>query len=102
MLDMYPADFTSMKNGDLSASFRNVYTYLDNNNWLLGFLNSPDTFVTGGFRDRFTRKISLTKTSVIKASKTTRYYSANNFATHTRLCNVTGGLLHYKFVGDIK
>ena len=99
MLDMYPERYvdTTLR----GKSFRKWYTYFDNNYQMWGWVKSPFVSVTGGFMSRFV-STGWPKTPLVRASDSMAFTDANRFTNPIKISDVTGVVLHYKFVGDIE
>jgi hypothetical protein len=63
----------------------------------------PYTIVQGGLRRRMTGLgSSLQKTPLVKMAADVRYLECNHGTTHLPFADLSGALLHYKFVGDLR
>ncbi|NKX44005.1 glycosyltransferase family 2 protein [Roseicyclus persicicus] len=104
MIDIYPADLASAAaeaagGGDPFAASR----YVDRDYSFLPCETPPYVFVQGGLRSRLTgRSLMMTKAPLIRMAPDVAYLVTNHQHTHLPLSSVRVGLLHYKFVGDIR
>jgi hypothetical protein len=63
----------------------------------------PYVMIQGGIRERLTGlALSMQKAPLVRAAPDVRYVECNHGTTHLPVADVSGALLHYKFVGDIK
>jgi hypothetical protein len=63
----------------------------------------PYVMIQGGIRQRLTGlPLSMQKSPLILMAPDVRYIECNHSTTHLPVADVSGALLHYKFVGDIK
>lgn len=63
----------------------------------------PYVVVQGGVRRRLTRlAAALQKAALIRMAPDVRYIECSHATTHLPVADVSGAVLHYKFVGDLK
>ena len=63
----------------------------------------PYIMAQGGVRGRLTGlPLSMHKSPLVQMNRNVRYFECNHSATHLPISDVTGALLHYKFVGDMQ
>lgn len=63
----------------------------------------PYVIVQGGVRRRLTRfPAALQKSPLVRMAPDVRYIECSHATTHLPIADVSGALLHYKFVGDLK
>ncbi len=97
-LDMYPERLSIGEGDDLFAQ----NCYFDTDYFSVGAELPPYVMVQGGLRQRMTGlALSMHKVPLIRAAADTRYIECNHSTTHLPMADVTGAVLHYKFVGDI-
>ena len=59
--------------------------------------------IQGGIRQRLTGlALSMQKSPLVRVAPDVRYVECNHCTTHLPVADLSGALLHYKFVGDIK
>jgi hypothetical protein len=98
MLDIYPDELGGPPAGDPFKQSRNFdidYTFFANE-------LPPYRFIQGGVRARLSgRSLMMTKAPLVKATSGLAYLANNHQHTHLPVSEVTGALLHYKFIGDL-
>ena len=63
----------------------------------------PYVMIQGGIRQRLTGlALSMQKSPLVRMAPDVRYVECNHGTTHLQEADVSGALLHYKFVGDMK
>jgi hypothetical protein len=63
----------------------------------------PYIMIQGGIRQRLTGlALSMQKSPLVRMAPDVRYIECNHSTTHLPLADVSGALLHYKFVGDMR
>ncbi|MGH6995422.1 MAG: glycosyltransferase family 2 protein, partial [Stellaceae bacterium] len=63
----------------------------------------PYIVVQGGVRRRLTRfPATLQKSPLVRMAPDVRYIECSHGTTHLPVADVSGALLHYKFIGDLK
>jgi hypothetical protein len=99
MIDIYPETLERRPDIDLFADSRFIDTdYVFNRCEL-----PPYVLVQGGVRARLTgRSLLMTKAPLVKMTADLAYISNNHNHTHRPVADVTGALLHYKFIGDVR
>lgn len=99
MVDMYPENLDGQPVGDPFAQS----CYFDNDYFDTPWELPPYVYTQGGIRRRMTGlALAMQKMPLIRVGPGVRYIDCNHHATHLSVADVTGALLHYKFVGDIK
>jgi Glycosyl transferase family 2 len=98
-LDMYPECLDTAPDTDPFAAS----CYFDANCSFTETELPPYVMIQGGIRERLTGlALSMQKTPLIRVAPDVRYIECNHSATHLPVADVTGALLHYKFVGDMR
>lgn len=98
-LDMYPDRLASRPDiGPFEAS-----CYFDTDyEWVRSEL-PPYVMIRGGLRARLTGlAVLMQKSPLIRMASDVRYVECNHATTHLPVADITGALLHYKFVGDMR
>lgn len=99
MLDIYPPDLDAADAADPFAAS----TLIDRDYRSVLCEIPPYTMVQGGLRARMTgRSLLMTKAPLVRMTPDLAYLANNHQHSHRPLSPVTGALLHYKFVGDIR
>ena len=99
MLDMYPATLGDATTANSFAESR--YFDLD----YRSFPNElpPYRFIQGGIRARLSgRSLMMTKAPLVRPTANFAYLANNHQHTHLPISEVTGALLHYKFIGNLR
>jgi hypothetical protein len=98
-LDMYPESLEAVGAADpFAASCFFDVDYLTVPSEL-----PPYVMIQGGLRRRLTSLASsLQKTPLVKLGADVRYIDCNHGTTHLPVADVSGALLHFKFVGDLR
>jgi hypothetical protein len=98
-LDMYPQSLAMVGAADPFAAS----CYFDVDYVAVPSELPPYVMIQGGLRRRLTGLASsLQKTPLGKLAADVRYIDCNHGATHLPVADVSGALLHYKFVGDLR
>jgi Glycosyl transferase family 2 len=98
-LDMYPAALAADPGADPFAAS----CYFDADYVAVEAELPPYVMVQGGIRGRLTGlPLSMQKSPLIRMAADVRYVECNHGTTHLPVADVSGALLHYKFVGDMK
>jgi Glycosyl transferase family 2 len=96
-LDMYPAQLDVRSNSnpfDSNCYFDVDYTTVRSE-------LPPYIMVQGGVRKRLTKLgEAMQKSPLVRVTPDLRYVNCNHGTTHLPVSDVSGALLHYKFVGD--
>jgi hypothetical protein len=99
-LDMYPESLnahTAVEDPFAASCYHDV-DYVTVQNEL-----PPYVMIQGGIRQRLTGlALSMQKSPLIRMAPDVRYIECNHCTTHLPVADVSGALLHYKFVGDVK
>jgi hypothetical protein len=98
MLDIYPADLTA----EPGANPFERSKYIDTD--YLSFPNEvpPYHFVQGGVRARLSgRSLMMTKAPLVRPDRDFCYLANNHQHSHVPVAEISGALLHYKFIGDL-
>jgi hypothetical protein len=96
-VDMYPENLDGPAAGLFTA-----HRYFDTDYRSIRSEIPPYVLIRGGVRRRMTGLTqTMTKAPLIRMSSDFRYIECNHYTTHLPVADVTGALLHYKFVGDI-
>lgn len=97
-LDMYPERLVGVPASDLFAA----HCHFDSDYQTVRCEIPPYRLIQGGIRRRMTGlALTMTKTPLVRVSPDFRYLECNHYTTHLPVADVTGALLHYKFVGDV-
>jgi hypothetical protein len=98
-LDMYPERLeTDAKTDPFAAS-----CYFDVDYVTVPSELPPYVVVQGGLRRRLTGLASsMQKSPLVRMAPDVRYLECSHGTTHLPVADVTGAILHYKFVGDMK
>jgi hypothetical protein len=98
-LDMYPESLTIDAGQDPFAAS----CYFDIDYFTVPSELPPYVIIQGGLRRRLTGLASsLQKSPLIRMAPDVRYLECSHGTTHLPLADVTGAVLHYKFVGDLR
>jgi hypothetical protein len=98
-LDMYPERLNATTAADPFGSS----CYFDVDYVAIQSELPPYVMIQGGIRERLTGlALSMQKSPLIRMAADVRYVECNHCTTHLPVSDVSGALLHYKFVGDIK
>jgi hypothetical protein len=98
-LDMYPECLEADTGIDPFAASR----YFDVDYLAVEAELPPYVMIQGGIRGRLTGlPLSMHKSPLIRMATDVRYIECNHSTTHLPVADVSGALLHYKFVGDFK
>jgi Glycosyl transferase family 2 len=96
-LDMYPERLD-----EPTASLFSAHRFFDASYQSMRIEVPPYVLIRGGVRQRMTGlALTMTKMPLVRVSPDFRYIECNHHTTHLPLADVSGALLHYKFVGDI-
>jgi hypothetical protein len=99
MLDIYPPDLDAADPADPFAAS----TLIDRDYTAVPCEIPPYSMIQGGLRARMTgRSLLMTKAPLVRMTADTAFLTNNHHHSHLPLSPVTGALLHYKFVGDIR
>ena len=97
-LDMHPDRVNSRPDGNSFATS----CYFDVDYIAIPSELPPYVMVQGGIRKRLTGlALSMQKSPLVRMAPDVRYIECNHSTTHLPLADVSGALLHYKFLGDI-
>jgi hypothetical protein len=98
-LDMYPERLDGPSDADpFSASCYFDLDYVTTQTEL-----PPYVMIQGGIRQRLTGlALSMQKSPLVRMAPDVRYIECNHSTTHLPVADISGALLHYKFVGDMK
>lgn len=97
-LGMYPERFDASPASNLFAA----HCHFDSDYQTVRCEIPPYRLIQGGIRRRMTGlALTMTKTPLVRVSPDFRYIECNHYTTHLPVADVTGALLHYKFVGDV-
>jgi hypothetical protein len=98
-MDMYPERLDASASTDPFKSS----CYFDVDYVTIPSELSPYVMIQGGIRQRLTGlALSMQKSPLVRMAPDVRYVECNHCTTHLPVADVSGALLHYKFVGDIK
>jgi hypothetical protein len=98
-LDMYPERLDA----DSGANPYATSCYFDVDYVTIPSELPPYVMVQGGIRQRLTGlALSMQKSPLVRMAPDGRYIECNHSTTHLPVADVSGALLHYKFVGDMK
>jgi len=98
-LDMYPEHLEAKPGANLFESNH----YFDSDYIMVPSEIPPYVMIQGGIRERLTGlALSLQKSPLVRMSPDVRYIECNHHTTHLPVADVSGALLHYKFVGDLR
>lgn len=98
-LDMYPERLDVAADVDPFAAS----CYFDTDYASVRSELPPYVMIQGGIRHRLTGVATLMqKTPLVRVAADMRYIECNHGTTHLPTADVSGALLHYKFVGDMK
>lgn len=98
-LDMYPESLDGVSGSDpFAASCYFDVDYIATQSEL-----PPYVMLQGGIRQRLTGlALSMQKSPLVRMAPDLRYVECNHSTTHLPVADVSGALLHYKFVGDMR
>lgn len=97
MLDIYPETLGGDGTDPFVAS-----CLIDRDYFTMPCEIPPYTFIQGGLRSRLTgRSLLMTKAPLVKMGPDVWYLANNHQHTHVPFSDVTGAVLHYKFIGDL-
>jgi len=98
-LDMYPESLEAVGGADPFAASR----YFDVDYFVVPSELPPYVMIQGGLRRRLTGLASsMQKSPLVRMAPDVRYLECNHSTTHLPVADVSGAILHYKFVGDLK
>ena len=98
-VDMYPECMETDRSLDAFEASR----YFDVDYVVVEAELPPYVVIQGGIRGRLTGlPLSMQKSPLIRMASDVRYFECNHSTTHLPMADVSGALLHYKFVGDMK
>jgi hypothetical protein len=98
-VDMYPECMETDRSLDAFEASR----YFDVDYVVVEAELPPYVMIQGGIRGRLTGlPLSMQKSPLIRMASDVRYFECNHSTTHLPMADVSGALLHYKFVGDMK
>lgn len=98
-VDMYPQHLDAAAGTDPFKSS----CYFDTDYVTVRSELPPYVMIQGGIRQRLTGlALSMQKSPLVRMTPDVRYIECNHSTTHLPVADVSGALLHYKFVGDIK
>lgn len=99
MIDIYPSILSASEAEDPFVASNLIDSdYM----WMRNEI-PPYFFVKGGVRARITgRSLMMTKAPLVKMAEDTAYLATNHQLTHRPVADVTIGLLHYKFIGNVR
>ncbi|MBY6200998.1 glycosyltransferase family 2 protein [Maritalea mobilis] len=98
MLDIYPEDLSAGAGENPFERSR----YIDRD--YLSFANEvpPYHFVQGGIRARLSgRSLMMTKAPLVRPDRDFCFLANNHQHSHVPVADLSGALLHYKFIGDL-
>ena len=103
MLDMYPENKGDEAEYEIGTDPLFTCPYFDKNYSIYESYLSPYQRVFGGFRSRiFSEKEGLTKTPIVRGGGGIKFIHSSHVTTPSKPCDVTGVLLHFKFLGNVK
>jgi tetratricopeptide (TPR) repeat protein len=98
-LDMYPERLDGRHSKDPFSEC----CYFDTDYEFIPCELPPYVFIQGGLRRRLTKVgMLMHKTPLVRVSSDMRYLECNHGTTHLPVADVTGALLHYKFIVGMK
>lgn len=98
-MDMYPENLETVGEADPFAAS----CYFDVDYISVPSELPPYVIIQGGLRRRLTGlATAMHKSSLVKMAPDVRYLECSHRTTHLPLADVSGAILHYKFIGDLK
>ncbi len=98
MIDIYPATLT----GGVQDNPFDLSCYIDSDYFSFACDTPPYVLTQGGLRARFTgRSLMMNKAPLVKMAPDVAFILNNHHHTHLPVADISGAVLHYKFVGDI-
>ena len=99
MLDIYPEVLTDSPGANSFAASR----YFDTDYHAFPNEIPPYQFIQGGIRARMSgRSLMMTKAPLVRPTTDFAFLANNHQHTHLPVSEVSGALLHYKFVGNLR